>query len=355
MYPIVKYIIYIRVPIITGRTSAGTRYADKSMTDKGRDGQCAVYDFTVAADNVGLSDMHSNLRALCKAYVFQLERGEQKSEEHPDGYLHYQGRLSLYKKMQLIPAANLLRAKGRNFHLTHSSKESLKGPSFYCMKEFTRVSGPWTENDYKERPPMTRRLQKIFDQGLYPWQKQLKALVEPYDDRNIHLVIDTSGNNGKSSFTEYMEYEDLAYEIPPQRLMEDIMSTAMSIPPQKCYMIDMPRAMKKEKLSDFYSGIESLKNGVMYDKRYRFKKRRIECPQIIVFTNSQPNLEYLSRDRWRIHTIDSLNQGWHEEVIHEPIQEGEEEGQVQQEEGQERPQLCDQSEEDHPAERRAQV
>lgn len=282
-----------------------------------KDVQCYRFDFTVGADGVSVDDMHGYLRPLCKNYVFQMERGEERSDKHPDGYLHYQGRLSLMKKMQVVPAAKMLSSCGHNFHLSPSSNNSLNGEAFYCMKVQTRVLGPWSEKDFKERPPLTRRLQKVMEHGLLPWQAQLKDLVDCYDDRHILLVHDQTGNSGKSSFVEYMEYEGLAFQIPAMRLMEEIMGCAMSVPAQKCYLIDMPRGMKKDKLGDFYAGLESLKDGVMYDKRYHFKKRRIECPQIVVFTNTEPDWDLMSKDRWQLHTIESLTED-HIEYISDP-------------------------------------
>lgn len=81
------------------------------------------------------------------------------------------------------------------------------------------------------------------------------------------------------------------------------MAMCMCKPPSRCYLIDMPRAMKKEKLYDFFSGIESLKNGYMYDKRYQFKDKWIDRPQIILFTNTDPDLRMFSVDRWDFWTI----------------------------------------------------
>lgn len=62
----------------------------------------------------------------------------------------------------------------------------------------------------------------------------------------------------------------------------------------------MPRGMKKDKLGEFYAGIEIIKNGVAYDKRYTAKKIRFDRPNIFVFTNMLPVFELLSKDRWCI-------------------------------------------------------
>lgn len=268
-----------------------------------QDAQCHVWDITAPADGVAVGDVHRCLRPLCKKYVFQLERGEEATDLHPEGYLHYQGRVSLFKKDRPAGAAATLSKSGLQCHVTPSSGNSLKGDAFYVMKQQTRVEGPFKDEDYADPPPKTRQVQVIEDNGLRPWQQSIKEIVEPYNDRHIHMVVDTTGNHGKSTFLEWMEYKGFAYEIPTMRLMEDIMQCCMSIAAQKCYMIDMPRAMKKDKLADFFSGIECLKNGVMYDKRYKFKKRRIERPQVVVYTNQMPNFSYLSSDRWKIYNI----------------------------------------------------
>ena len=65
----------------------------------------------------------------------------------------------------------------------------------------------------------------------------------------------------------------------------------------------MPRGMKKDRLGDFYAGIEVIKNGVAYDKRYAAKKIRFDRPRIIVFTNMMPNLDLMSKDRWALWEI----------------------------------------------------
>jgi hypothetical protein len=66
----------------------------------------------------------------------------------------------------------------------------------------------------------------------------------------------------------------------------------------------MPRGMKGSKLHDFYSGIEMLKNGLIVEKRYAAKKARMNRPKIWIFTNTQPDLTLLSKDRWKLWTID---------------------------------------------------
>ena len=135
---------------------------------------------------------------------------------------------------------------------------------------------------------------------MYPWQAQVDAMALEEDDRSIKLIYDRLGNNGKSILSEYLEYKRVALEIPPMRVMKDIMQFCMSFPTHKTYLVDMPRAMKKDKLGEFYAGLECLKNGYLYDKRYGAKKRRIDRPQVIVFTNALPVWDFMSSDRWEV-------------------------------------------------------
>jgi hypothetical protein len=64
-------------------------------------------------------------------------------------------------------------------------------------------------------------------------------------------------------------------------------------------MIDMPRAIKKDKLNGFYSAIESLKDGYAFDDRYKFVEKIFDSPCIWVFTNTYPDTDLLSEDRWK--------------------------------------------------------
>lgn len=72
----------------------------------------------------------------------------------------------------------------------------------------------------------------------------------------------------------------------------------------KIVFIDMPRAMDKTKLGGIYSAIEQIKNGYLYDMRYKFSEWWIDSPQVWVFTNIPPKTSLLSADRWKLWVID---------------------------------------------------
>lgn len=245
------------------------------------------FDFTLPAERCTPEQLQDILIQWCSKYVFQLEKSD-------TGYAHYQGRVSLIKAKSLAALINTWKEIIPGVHVSptcNATKDFL-----YAMKADTRIDGPWSNE--KPVAVMTRQLKKFMELGLRPWMEKCEDIARREDDRFITVVIDKIGNSGKSIFSEYLVYKDLALELPYMSTMEDIMQACMCLPKQKCYLIDMPRGLKKEKLSSFYAGLECLKNGMMYDKRYCFKMRRIDRPQIIVFTNTEPDWSLLSADRW---------------------------------------------------------
>lgn len=266
-----------------------------------------ICGFDVTVSRESSTSNHLEVAKACKTafkkWGFQGETGK-------TGYPHWQIRGQLWKPKTPGQGVLFLADKFWKGHVTPTTKGVHSGNSFnYVMKDDTRTEGPWTDQDEElvDPPPLTRQLRAFLDKkattGLYPWQAIIHHEVQEMEDRYIKLVWDEFGNLGKSIFAEWLEYEGLAYEIPPMTCMEDIMQCCMGIGAQKAYLVDMPRAMKKDKLAGFYSGLEALKNGVMYDKRYAFKKRRIDRPQIVVFTNSLPEFTLMSLDRWKVYKV----------------------------------------------------
>ena len=258
---------------------------------------CYVWDFTLKFnEETNLNILKDSLRKKCKKWAFQLECSE-------NGYKHYQGRISLIKRKALKPLLKLFGTpEWAGIHFSPTSSDC-KGDIFYCTKDDTRIDGPWLDTDIEI---IETEQMKLFEKwGLLPWQEKLKNETNSFCLRSIDLVYDPTGNAGKSLFSEFLETQGIAEEVPPFRLMDDIFQWVATRPIKKTYIVDMPRGMKKDKLGDFYSGIEIIKNGVAYDKRYNAKKIRFDRPRIIVFTNMLPALDLMSADRWKIWTIKS--------------------------------------------------
>lgn len=252
------------------------------------------------------SDLFTACAAVFKRFAFQQEKCP------TSGTLHWQVRGALYhQEWANVLKRDLIPKFPGNWSLTSTNVHKSARQFNYVMKEQSRVQGPWTEKDAPKDPPkMTKQLELFINGGLYqgqfltpgymPWMKTIEDFISHFDMRHIFLVQDTWGNSRKSMFAEYLEFMGKAFELPPMRMMEDIMQFAYSFDDQTCYLVDMPRGMKKDKLADFYAGLEALKDGKVYDKRYGGKKRRMNRPHIVVFTNTLPCFSLMSMDRWRV-------------------------------------------------------
>lgn len=251
-----------------------------------------VYDFTVGADVTTHTDLIKILRKISKKFCFQLEEGE-------SGYRHYQGRFSLKVKKRLKAAIDLVGIP--QAHLSITSKEN-RTNVFYVTKEETRIEGPWSDKD--EQLYIPRQVREI--ETLYPWQQHIVDNYDVWDTRTINVIVDTVGNNGKTILTSYMRAHKMAFKIPFCNDFKDILRMVADVPIKRCYLIDMPRGIKKDKLFQLFSAIEEVKNGYAYDDRYHFKEVIFDCPNIWIFMNMMPDIAMLSKDRWKFWEIKNL-------------------------------------------------
>ena len=257
---------------------------------------CFKYDFTLKAELLTTDELKDKLKSICKKWGFQREISNNTE------YDHYQGRVSLKEKKRLTTLCK----ENPGFHWSITSNY-INNDNFYdyVEKEDTRIEGPYKDTDI---PKLETYQLKIFNKfELYPWQQHITTNIDKFEMRNINLIYDETGNSGKSLFCEYLEYNFDVEEVPPFRLMDDIFQWVCGCPGKKIYIFDMPRGMKKDKLGDFYSGIEIIKNGVAYDKRYTRKKIRFDRPQIYVFTNTLPEMSLMSADRWNVFKINKTD------------------------------------------------
>lgn len=274
--------------------------------------QLATYDFRISTEESrGTSELPCLLKELsmiAKKYTFQLEKGE-------TGYIHWQGRMSLIKKKRINELIALVKndatpilSKG---YFCPTSNNGIDVGDFYVMKLDTRISGPWSDKDesIKEllNPPYIPRQVREITQ-LYQWQTQIKEQLAIWDTRKINCVICQKGGEGKSTLISCARAFKWARVLPSVNDTKDLLRMVCDMPTSTAYMFDMPRAMNKDKLYQFYAAIETIKDGYAYDDRYHFTEKVFDCPNIWIFCNKIPDTSLLSADRWNFHTI-------HEKVL----------------------------------------
>lgn len=252
-----------------------------------------TFDFTLKKELIEQELITKWLECYCKKWAFQLEKGQSTD------YEHYQGRFSLKEKKRLATTKECLYDELKSMHLSPTSKQNC-GNNFYVMKEDTRVDGPWTSED-GEAIYIPRQIRGIT---LRPWQQQVVDDAEVWNTRNINWVYDQSGNHGKSILKTYVGVNKIGRALPFFNDFKDICRMVMATKPMKLYLIDLPRAIKKDHLYQFLAGVETLKDGYAFDDRYTFKEMYFDCPNIWIFSNTLPDFTLLSKDRWVVWIYD---------------------------------------------------
>lgn len=131
-------------------------------------------------------------------------------------------------------------------------------------------------------------------------QARILQLLGRQGDRGILVWADFKGSVGKSFFCRWLVERGRAYYVPPtvNEVKQIIQYVCAGYKGQPYIVIDIPRSARWSQ--SLYTGIESIKDGLVYDTRYTAKIRDIWGVKILVLTNTLPNIDALSKDRWTI-------------------------------------------------------
>lgn len=266
---------------------------------------CAVYDFRANRDTYELSQITDWLKRNAKKWCFQLERGD-------TGYEHWQGRFSLMKKRRKHELMALMQGTG---FVVPNYLEPTVGTNtltlFYVLKEDTRIDGPWKDTDVEKYIP---RQYRGMEETLRPFQKDILESARCFEPRKINVVVDITGDHGKSVVTALSELHHRGIDLPPCNDGEKLISSTCDLlmakkersPP--IMFMDIPRGMDQRRLNGMFTALEQIKKGKVFDMRYHYKEWWFDSPQIWVFMNEAPSLRYLSRDRWLLWTINKAHE-----------------------------------------------
>jgi len=217
-------------------------------------------------------------------FVFQEETGE-------NGTPHLQGYIQFTTKKRPF---SVFKTRVPHWEKCKNIEKSIE----YCQKEDTRTGRQWFRGIMKPYKLEIRNWQQ--------WQKDAKAILDaPIDDRTIHWFWDERGNVGKTVFCKwaYGHYNpkpiilsgkaaDMKYQIVKYLDKTGILPTII--------LIDVPRA-HTQFIS--YTGIEEVKNMFFCSGKYEGGQICGEPPHVIVMSNSPPDREKMSDDRWKLHNI----------------------------------------------------
>lgn len=267
-------------------------------TEKKQTYQLAWWDFTIPEHASNRAEIKKHLEMIAKKWVFQLELGSEGE------YRHFQGRLSLKVKKRM---SQMIKIKWCEIHWNITSTNCMNKNSFsYVMKDDGRIEGPWSDKDEEQYIPRQYR-GKL--KSLRPFQKHIWDTRNNFCDRTVNIIFNERGNLGKTVIAALCELFGRGIDLPVCndgtaliQAMCDICKGRKLRNPSPVF-IDIPRAFNQERMNGIYTAIETIKKGKLYDMRYHYKCWWIDSPVIWVMTNQEQNLEYLSRDRWKIWTI----------------------------------------------------
>lgn len=262
--------------------------------------QVCVFDVTLALDAADASAVKKSLRELARKWVFQGEQA-QPTPKNPDGWKHWQIRLSLHKPKRKQECIKFIKDSAEFWatcHVQVTSTNGAKAKWSYQMKMDSRIEGlgPYTDQQDEEfEEPWHVAEYKT----LLPWQKFIWDSMVDREKRLINFLYCPKGNIGKSILVMKARCAARARMLPPVNDYKDIMRMVCSMPQATCYLVDVPRALpSKTTMHGFWAGIESLKDGYAWDDRYSFQERIFGSPVVWVFSNTQPDSAVLSPDRW---------------------------------------------------------
>lgn len=124
--------------------------------------------------------------------------------------------------------------------------------------------------------------------------------VSNQGDREIDVIIDPYGNTGKTWLARYLYQRGRGFYVPPTitdaRTL--IQYVANGYDKEEIVVIDIARSTKWT--NALYVAVETIKDGLVYDARYKTTVRDIHGVKVLVTCNVCPKLDKLSRDRWRL-------------------------------------------------------
>lgn len=270
--------------------------ADRSKCSRGKDSNTAnpspspakKWLLTIKETDIKQNELINMFQNIGVYYKFQLEQGETTN------YMHYQCYIELKEKKRLTYFKSILPT-------AHCEKvRNVDAAIKYCGKEETRQG---TTQEWRQ--PKYPNIKVISEDKFYNWQVELlNKLREEPDDRSIYWYWSEKGKTGKSQFSKYLVVKHDALMIG-SKANDIFYAITTKEPKPKILIMDIPRCISPEKIA--YEAIENVKGGVFFSGKYESQQTVMNSPHILIFSNYEPMLDFMSIDRWIVKRIDNCN------------------------------------------------
>ena len=145
------------------------------------------------------------------------------------------------------------------------------------------------------------------DINLFPWQESLLDLARKPTHREIIWVKGARGNEGKTWFQNYLQSilgTERVVQLDLKSSVGNIMQILKKLPLSSIntFLFNDARSGKSELRC--YEVLENIKDGRAIAPKYDSEILRFRTPNsVIVFSNADPDMTQLSKDRWRVFYI----------------------------------------------------
>ena len=145
------------------------------------------------------------------------------------------------------------------------------------------------------------------DIKLYPWQQQATDLIHTPTHREVIWVKGARGNEGKTWFQKYVQSLlgcERVIQLDLKNSMGNIMQILrkQSLSTLDIFMFNDARSGLSE--TRCYDVLENIKDGRSIASKYSSEIIQFKTPNIvIVFSNADPDMTQLSKDRWKVFYI----------------------------------------------------
>lgn len=250
--------------------------------------------WSVPHTDVNQTKLYLRLKAMCDKFIFQAEYTENEGKGNP----HYQGYIHVKTKRRPKEIAISMNEDFRGIEIRAASDEGKGALQGYCMKQDTRVAGPWAD----------RRIYMGADlwseEKHLPWQREMTGAFEQHPgDRKMFWLYDPVGNNGKTKYIKWLSFSQDALPLGYAHA-SDTLNLVSKFPNKRIYAWNLTRA-KPQQLSelDLYAAMESIKDGMFVNTKYETAVVLMDPPHVMVCANHLPKMHHISRDRWVIKKI----------------------------------------------------
>lgn len=238
------------------------------------------------------------LKEHCHALVFQEEVCP------TTGTPHLQGAIELKQKKRLSSLKRMFGDK-----ISWRKTRNREAVINYCKKDYSHVG----ERFVYGLPKPIKLISEFRD-----WQKLVLSIIDTEaDDRTIYWFYDREGGAGKSQLCKYLFFKKNACILGQGKGADVACAVKEHIQPKDkrergrdldLVIYDIPRAGK-----DYIDMrmLEQIKNGLIFNTKYKSRTVGCNSPHVIIFANEPPSgetYEKLTKTRWVIKNIRDMDE-----------------------------------------------